>query len=235
MKKAFAIAVGNVASERGQQLRSAKWMILNRDRSLPHFGRKLYHMLMGCVCFVLYAFVLDRTQALWALSVIGGIFVVFDLFRLRVPSVNNFVVTVYGGLMRREELRSVSGNSFYVLGLFVLALAFPKPIALLAILYLAFGDPVAAIAGTLFGKHRIVGKKSLEGAAANFLVCAMVTAILALSYFGLSLDRAALLALVGGCVAVVSELLPLPIDDNFTLPVVSAILLSALSLVIPLF
>jgi dolichol kinase len=54
-------------------------------------------------------------------------------------------------------------------------------------------------------------------------------------YFGLSSERALILALIGGLTSVVAELLPTPIDDNFTIPVMSSIILAALALVLPLF
>jgi len=92
--------------------------------------------------------VIDRTLALWLLGTIGGTFVLLDLIRLRFPAANAIALRWFGGLMRREELKSVSGNSFFVLGLVLITAVFPKPIVLLSALYLALGDPWAAIVGT---------------------------------------------------------------------------------------
>jgi len=222
------------SSHRFNSVRSRKLRVLGRDRSLPHFGRKFYHFVMGMVCFSLYAFVLTREQALLTLGVVGGIWVALDVIRLRYPAANAVALQFFGKLMRREELKSVSGNTFYILGMITIVYFFPKPIVLLSVLYLAIGDPIAAVVGTMWGKNRLVGKKSLEGAVANLLCTGLATYLVAMSYFNFSFDHAVALAAFGGLISVVAELLPFPIDDNFTIPVMSAILLSVMNFAFPL-
>lgn len=190
---------------------------------------------MGAICFSLYTFVLTRGQAIVTLVTIGGTFVLLDVFRLWVPSVNALSLKLFGKIMRREELRSITGNSFYVLGMLVLVVFFPKPVVMLSLIFLALGDPSAAVVGTLYGRRKILGKKSLEGSLANFALCGLAVFVLGLSYFGYSSDHALRLALIGGAISMIAELLPLPIDDNFTIPVSSAILLTLVNAAFPLF
>lgn len=209
-----------------EAVRQLKLSVLGRERSLPHLERKFYHAVMGLFCFSLYAFVLTRVQALWTLALVGGSFVVMDLLRLRSKAVNELALKLFGKVMRREELKTLTGNTFYILGLFLIVLAFPSPVVLLSILYLALGDPTAAAIGTLYGRHKLVGKKSWEGAVANFAVSSCATLLVAVALFALPPHRAVLLALVGGLISVVAELCPLPVDDNFSIPVLSACLLS---------
>lgn len=211
---------------RAKLSRSAKWLVLDRDRSKLHLQRKIYHFLMGIFCFFLYAFILDRGNALIALTLIGGGFIALDLLRLRFPIIKQYSLVIFGKLMRREELKSLSGNSFYIFGLFLIVLFFPKPIVLLSLLFLAIGDPVAAIIGTLYGHHRILKKKSLEGTLANFLVVSLVVWPVGYFYFNLPTNLCLRVSLLGGVVSAIAELLPFPIDDNFTIPVLSAILLA---------
>lgn len=105
--------------------RVRRWAVLRRKRSVPHLERKLYHFLMGMICFGLYGFVLSWNEALIVLASVGGTFVLLDLTRLHFPRINDVVLKYLGGIMRREELRSVSGNSFYVFGLLSVVLFFP--------------------------------------------------------------------------------------------------------------
>ncbi len=232
MKQALAILFPSLMQEKAS---SAAWAVKGRQRSQFHWERKFYHCLMGVVCFGLYAFAVTREQALWLLATVGGSFVFCDVVRFRFPKLNSLTLRVFGRVMRREELRSVSGNSFFILGLLTLVLFFPKPIVLLGTLFLAFGDPSAAIFGSLYGKHKLVGKKSVEGALANFFVVGLVTLVTALAYFRLPVDSAILLAVGGACISVVVELIPFPIDDNFTIPVGSAVLLTFFLGLFPLF
>lgn len=207
-------------------IRQMRLTVLGRERSLPHFERKFYHAVMGILCFSLHAFVLTREQSLLALGVIGGTFVVLDLIRLRFPQVNDLALKYFGKIMRRDELKSVSGNSFYIVGLFLIVLVFPAPVVSLSVLYLALGDPTAAMVGSLYGRHKLIGKKSWEGAIANFAVSSFATLLVAFLLFSLPAHRAVILAVVGGLVSMAAELCPLPVDDNFSIPVISACLLS---------
>ena len=219
------------SAARLEGIRKLKLSVLGRERSLPHFERKFYHAFNGLVCFSLYAFVLSREQALLALGVIGGAFVALDLMRLKFPGVNLLALKFFGKIMRREELSGITANTFYILGLFLIVLVFPLPVVLLSILYLALGDPVAAVVGSVYGRHKLVGKKSWEGALANFAISAFATLLVGATLFALPAHRAILLALVGGVISVLAELCPFPIDDNFSIPVLSA---GALYLLMPL-
>lgn len=210
-------------------------VIQGRERSVPHLERKFYHCVMGLLCFSLYAFVLSREEALLLLGFIGGALVVGDYMRLKHPFVNHLALRIFGRVMRREELESFSGNSFFVLGLLVVTVLFSKPIALLAVLCLAIGDPAAATIGTLYGKHRLIGKKSLEGALANFFGVSFASLLFGFAYLGHDASGSFRVALVAGVISTIVELLPFPIDDNFTIPVMSAVLFSLTHSILPLF
>lgn len=217
------------------EVRHLKRSVLQTDRSNPQLGRKFYHLVMGLLCFTLYALFLTREEALVVLGVIGGTLFLCDLVRLRNPQFNALALRLFGKIMRREELKSISGNSFYILGLLTVVLFFPKPIVLLSVLYLAVGDPAAAIVGTRWGKTKILGKKSLEGSIANGIAAFVATALFGMFYLGLSSSMTLRLSLLGALTSMVVELIPTPLDDNFTIPVGTALVLTAISSVIPLF
>lgn len=215
------------------EVRALRRNVLLVGRSTPHLGRKFYHFLNGIVCVALYAFVLSREEALILLGSVGGIFMLLDLVRLKSPALNAVTLKYFGKIMRREELKSISGNSFYILGLLVLVYFFPKPIVLLSALYLAVGDPVAAVVGTHWGKVKITQRKTLEGALANWFATSGISFTFGLAYLNLSLSQALMLSVVGGTISTLVELIPSPIDDNFTIPVGSALLITAVSSFFP--
>jgi len=224
-KRLIPLPVFGVGSH--QELRYLKSRVLSRSRSVPHISRKLYHALSGVLCVWLYAVYLSREAALSLLLIVGGGLVICDLIRLRHSKANAFVLKVFGRFMRREELKQVSGNTYFVLGMVFVVFFFPKPIALMGVLFLAIGDPLAAIVGTLYGRTQLIGKKSLEGALANFAGSFLAAVILGVACFHLSSLNALVLATVGAFASVLAELLPLPVDDNFSIPVLSAISLAA--------
>jgi dolichol kinase len=191
-------------------------------------GRKIYHFLMGMVCLGLYAFVLDREGALIVLAWFGLVGVFLDAVRLRIPPLNDFLFRHFRSLLRDKERYTLTGHSYFVIGLVILVYFFDKPIVLLSVLFLAIGDPVASYVGTRWGKTRLSSGKSLEGALGNF-VASFVGAMLFLSLYGNQTGYSVPVAgLVGGLVSAISEIIPLPVDDNVAVPVLTA---AALTLV----
>ncbi len=217
------------------KIRALKWAVLKQHRSLPHALRRLYHLIMGLGCFSLYAWLIDRNTACWLLALIGGPFILMDILRLQHPGLKKLVLQYYGPLMRRNELLGLSGNSFFIAGMFTVVFFFSQPIALLSVLFLALGDPVAAFFGTRYGRIKIIGGKSAEGAFANFVASGIASAVFAAGYLGLSSDAVLTLGLVGGAVSTLAELVPFPVDDNFSVPVLSALQLALIDRLVPLF
>jgi dolichol kinase len=229
----FSGGESNRVSKLGDD-RSLKWAVLKQHRSLPHALRRLYHLLMGLACFSMYAWVINRQTACWAIVAIGGPFFMLDVLRLQSPWLRKLALRYFGPLMRRNELLGLTGNSFFILGLFFVVFFFTKPIALLSILFLAVGDPVAAFVGTRYGKTKIMAGKSLEGALANLLASGLVSAVFGVMYLQMS-THAWLLALVGGVASAIAELIPFPGDDNFSVPVIAGIQLSLIDHFWPFF
>jgi len=81
------------------------------------------------------------------------------------------------------------------------------------------GDAFAGMVGIRYGKRRI-GNKSLEGAFAFFLSVFFV-----LSPF-IGLWQAFIVALLSS----VAEILPLKLDDNFTIPLIASLVYKILML-----
>jgi len=185
--------------------------------------RKLWHMGMMLTVALLYMYVAtSKEAALFWIVVIGGPEVILDLLRLRWKKLNRFVIFIFGPLMRKRELASLSSMAYFLIALFLITAIFPKPVVILAILCLAFGDPVANIVGIRFGKDMITKGKSLQGTLACFGVCSILT-FLVLALFGIPSDYLFLISLAGGFSAAAGEVLASKIfDDNFLVPIMTA-------------
>jgi dolichol kinase len=79
---------------------------------------------------------------------------------------------------------------------------------------LIYGDSVSTIFGIKFGKHKLIGKRTWEGTIAGMLAALPFLAIL----FPIQI------ALATAIIAMLAELLP--INDNFSIPIATAIFLS---------
>ncbi len=190
-----------------------------------HLVRRLYHVLGVCTVVYLYQ-IMPHTLAVEVTAFFSVLTLILEFLRFKYPPINRILVKFFlASVLRRTELRSFSGMTYLILGVLVIVVIFPKPVATLALLFLAFGDPIASIVGILFGKDKIIGNKSLQGALAAFFTCVIVTMV----YFNameILHDRWILVSIIAGFIGAVSELIPIGrIDDNFTFPVISASLL----------
>ena len=187
-----------------------------------HLARKTWHMFMGLVIAMIYMSGLSCTSGVVILSCFLGLDIIVETARLRGPPFNEKVLRVMGPLMRESETHQISGTPYYILSALLSIAIFPKPVAVLSILYLAFGDPLASLAGILYGSKslKIAPGKSLVGTLTGVIACALITWVYSK---GLALTELSTLALVsvGGVAGGMAELLPFEIDDNFTIPIFS--------------
>lgn len=195
-------------------------------RSELHLSRKLWHMLTGMLMVTFYASGISRSAAVAILTVALGLCLAIETIRLRIPVLNEWAIRFWGPLMRTSEFNRMSGTPAY-LGAAIISIAlFPQTIAMLSLLYLAFGDPLAALFGVLYGDKsiRFSNGKSLIGTLAGVAACFLVTLVF-LSGTAISFPVIIIVAAIGGLVGGAAELLPLEVDDNFAIPVVSGFVL----------
>ena len=188
--------------------------------------RKFWHIGMIVVVCYLYAKVwTTREGALLAWLVIGGPFLILDTLRTKIRPLNVFIISFFSPLMRKRELCSPSSTTPFLLSSFIVIALFPKPIAIVSMLCLAFGDVAACMIGLRFGKDKIFQKKSLQGSIACFVVCFLIMLAFLIAH-QVSSNALVVIALVGGLAATLGELIAVkPLDDNFTIPVVTASIL----------
>jgi len=183
---------------------------------MKHIGRKLYHLFGGLGLLSLY-YLLGRQNALVCYGLLFLVVLAVDITRLRVPAFNQFIQTRLSSFIRKNEANKITGTAPYVLGIGLTLLFYRTDIATAAICFLAFGDVAATTVGERYGRTKIVGDKSLEGTLA-FAVIAVASG-LALTVAGVRLAPGLIVA--GALVAAGVELVPLRVNDNLVIPVVS--------------
>lgn len=192
-----------------------------KKRNDLHLSRKLWHVLTVGMMASTYAF-LPLRYSMACLAFACLLFIPMDFLRLKNPNLNQFVLKWFGPLMRQNEFNKLAGTTYLLIGVGLIALIFPRDIVLLTLLFLAFADPTASYFGIRYGKDKILGEKSLQGSLAAFFVCSMLTCGY-LVYHNLMLEKLLLISLLGGVTGALSELVPVgKMDDNFSLPIISA-------------
>jgi dolichol kinase len=132
-----------------------------------------------------------------------------EVFRLNHPRTRYVFRHFFGEMLRNHEEATLLGSTYLLIACLLSIHLFDKPVAVLALSFLILGDTVAAIVGKWIGRVRLFGK-TLEGSLACFAVCYGLTAAVP----GVSFPA----GLVGAAVATLFELLPIPLDDNFRIP-----------------
>ena len=156
-------------------LQSPSWRL--KLRNDLHLVRKIWHCGMGAFMAVLYGFGLPKSVAISLLFIAFVFFSVVEFIRLRHPKINSYAIKMWGPIMRSSEITKVSGTPFYVGSVMLSIAVFPKPIAILSILFLAVGDPISSIFGILWGSKgiRFSNGKSLIGTAAGMGICSIIS------------------------------------------------------------
>ena len=94
---------------------------------------------------------------------------------------------------------------------------FPTTIAIAAIILIIIGDTAAALVGRTWGRHKIIGKKSIEGSTACLVSLILVSFLIP----GLPMTAAIPAALA----ATLTEAFSGKIDDNLTVPIISGLVM----------
>jgi len=152
------------------------------------------------------------------------ILLLVDFLRLRLTSVKSVFIVLFGSMLRRKELTSLTGASYLMLASMVCMLIFGigpagrvSGVFIAAISFLALGDTAAAIVGLSIGRVRIF-RKTLEGTLAGLLVCIGVAWVVSILP---GLDFPLGIGILGAVSASVVEALPIEVNDNVVVPLLS--------------
>ncbi|MBI2952999.1 MAG: hypothetical protein HYY30_01700 [Chloroflexi bacterium] len=181
--------------------------------------RHLFHLCAGSIPPLL-ALVLTREWLLIFLGTVAAIFVTIEVLRFLIAPLNQRLISRFAGAseaFKEHETARPIGSTYFMVGAFFTLLFFPRDIAVAALFFSAVGDAVAATVGERYGRTRL-GSKSAEGTVAFFVSALIVGGILIVAGLRLNLVTVA----VGALVAALVELIPIPFDDNLTIPLISA-------------
>lgn len=192
-----------------------------KKKSDMHLARKAWHM-TGVLLMVVIHELVTKETAITLLLITMLVLVVPDVLRQYSKKLNDIFIKLFHVVIRESEVHKLSGNSYLISGVLILLLVFPPPIVKLTLLFLAFADPIASLIGIRYGRDKIFGQKSLQGSLAAFLICTLVTFVF-LKTNKVIAEQHILASFIAGIIGALSELLPIgKLDDNLTLPLMSA-------------
>ena len=175
--------------------------------------RKSIHLAM--IIIPVWVYIMPASWALLGLIIATFLTAVLDLFRLSDHRLRQFFLKLFRSLIRSHEEVHLLGSTYFMIAAVLSVLAFEKSVAIAALTFLVLGDTAAAVVGKSYGTPRYWGK-SLEGSLACLVVCLAIGAILLPNPW---------VILAGAVSATVAEALPIPMDDNMRVPIVSGVVM----------
>ena len=171
--------------------------------------RKAIHLAFILVPLIYLYDLLPRAFIVRGLLAATAVSIAIEIVRLNDRRVRMVFKRFFGDLIRRHEAHELLGSTYMLIAAVLTIELFPKPIAVASLGFLILGDTAAALVGRSFGRIKVLGK-TVEGSIACFLV----SFLFAWWVVGLP----AWLAACGALTATLFELVPIPLDDNFRIP-----------------
>ncbi|MFX0021953.1 MAG: glycerol-3-phosphate acyltransferase [Candidatus Hermodarchaeota archaeon] len=176
--------------------------------------------------FLVFVFI-DYQLGLSIIGIVCLCFIALDIFRFLHKRTNILLTEKVKAIFRKGEERRFSTMTLFLIATFLTVLFFTpieNGIAITALSFLVFGDMFAKIFGLAYGRHKIFDK-TLEG------TLAFIGVVIGLGYIlNTSLDIHLLVLISGGIAAPLIELLPIGINDNFSVPLISGAVMTAIQL-----
>lgn len=182
--------------------------------------RRLFHAMNGTlIAAALVWLPISRTTELLVLSlVVVGAFLL-DWVRLTQPRANELFFRLFRPLASPREAQGIASSSWYLLGITTAVAFAPEEAAISGILVMTLADPAASYIGRRWGRRPFLGGSML---GSTVFVLVALTVLLARHDWAVAIPTAVVATLV--------ERKSWPLDDNLTVPLVTALLIGFLEL-----
>ena len=157
--------------------------------------------------------------AIGGVSIGAMVAILIDISRFRNWVLWRVLSKILLPVIREHEMtKGFTGASYILTTSAITILIFPKTIAIAAIVFIIIGDTAAALIGRLYGKHKLVNNKTVEGSAAC-LISLVIVSFLIPGLPGIA-------GIIGAITATLAEAFSGKIDDNLAVPLLSGLVMS---------
>ena len=189
------------------------------------FARKAIHLSNAIIPLSYYYFIPNKIDMIIVLSSFLILCFFIEIYRKHNLKLSRIFSNWFEFMMRdREKKGELTGATWVFVGALFTILLVPDPFNIISLLFLSFGDTFAAIIGMKFPYIKI-GRKTLSGSIAGFFACLIIGLVIDLS---ITYE----IIIMGAFMAMLIEILPLPINDNVSIPIFSGLSMYYFSLII---
>ena len=188
-------------------------------------SRKIIHVFSSIIPIIYFFYVDDKKIMLSYLLIAILIAFTIEIARNRVQNFKIIFDRNFGKMLKEKEINGgITGATWMLIGWITTVYLFPIDVAVCALIFLSIGDAVAALIGKKIPKYKIKNK-SLSGTLAGIIACIISVIII-------NVPLPLPIIVIGAISAMIIEVLPIPINDNLTIPNFSGIVMILAGLVI---
>jgi len=182
--------------------------------------REAIHMGSFLLIFVCI-YILGNVLVASLILLVTVLYTASEIARVREINIPILSLITWNAANKTELYEFATAPIHFALGIAISLLVFPAPTCYVAITVLTLGDGCAHIFGMKFGRTRLPFNKgkNLEGTICGFLF----------AFFGATIFVDPTRAFIVAAVGMLIESLPLPINDNITLPIAAGLMLNLIS------
>jgi len=214
----FVIILIHIATIGMYKVITEKKLVITDERFLSNWWRVAIRPV--ALLFLIFEF-MDHQLGLSVIGIVSLSFIALDIFRFLHKRTNILLTEKTTAIFRKGEEKKFSTMTIFLISTFIIVLLFEIEIAIISLFFLVFGDMYGKIFGLAYGRHKIF-EKTLEGTLAFY------GSVIIFGYILYTTVNVPLLILIsGGIAAPLIELLPIGINDNFTVPIISGAVMTA--------
>ena len=189
------------------------------------YYRKIIHIFNLVIPFTYLFFLESRFQVLRILVPLTLFAIVIEYLRTRSSVIKKIFNDFLISMLRIHEMDGKYTGATWVFISSTLTIAiFPKEIAVISLVYMSLGDAIASLVGRKYGKMKFYNK-TIEGSLAGLIVCI-------LSGYLIQITLPLVVVFSGAFAAMFIELMPIPIDDNLSVPLFAGTIMVIASTVV---
>jgi dolichol kinase len=194
---------------------------------MKKWQRNLYHLGVG-ILFPLGYYFGHKPGAVIFTSFLFILMLIFEFKRFQRPGFNRWVFKHLSSFVKSKEKIRPIGTTYFLLGVLLTIGLFPHYIAVASLTFVALADVAAAVVGERYGKIRFLNK-SLEGTA-TFFITALLAGIVLMQLPRMQMEGLNFqLVIWGALTATLVELFSFRIDDNLSVPVITALVMKIIA------
>ncbi|MFX1478297.1 MAG: glycerol-3-phosphate acyltransferase [Promethearchaeota archaeon] len=214
----FVILLIHIATIGMYKVITEKKLIISDEEFLSSWWRVAIRP--ASLLFLVFYFVFSPTVGIVLIGIVTLCFIFLDLSRFISKQTQDLLTVKVKAIFRKSEQKKFSSMTIFLISIFIMIFIFTRlgsiEIAIIALGFLVFGDLYAKVFGLAYGRHKLFGKKTLEGTLAYIgavIICCYI--------FYTSIDIPLPVLIIGAVAAPIAEVLPLGMNDNFTVPIIS--------------